>query len=369
MVFKKGKKKSCGGELLTIKIMAMQYLKTYNKHDVLSLTRLRRFETKIGERVKLINESLPLEDALAACPAKFIIVGVPEDIGVKANMGIGGTDSVWIPFLQSFLNVQSNDFFPGDDVLLLGHLDFTELAALIESNAQSNEERVEAYRHAVNAIDDAVEHIVKLITQNKKIPIIIGGGHNNAYGCIKGAAKGLFKAGVIQLAQINAINLDAHSDYRPIEGRHSGNGFRYADEDGYLEKYCVIGLHENYLPQNVWVDIVNDPFLDVITYEDIFLHEKRSFIQAVAHAAGFTSDTHCGIELDLDSIEHTLSSAATPVGVKPLHARQYVSFAAADCKVAYLHICEGATHLDDGKKDETTGKLVSYLVSDFIKAV
>jgi formiminoglutamase len=179
----------------------------------------------------------------------------------------------------------------------------------------------------------------------------------------------LFKAGVIPLAQINAINLDAHSDYRPIEGRHSGNGFRYADEDGYLEKYCVIGIHENYLPQNVWVDIVNDPFLDVITYEDIFLHEKRNFIQAVAHAAGFTSDTYCGIELDLDSIEHTLSSAASPVGVKPLHARQYISFAAADCKVAYLHICEGAVHLDDGNKDEATGKLVSYLVSDFIKAV
>ncbi len=347
----------------------MQHLKIYNKHDVLSLTRLRRFETKIGERVCLVSDANHLEASLERSSAKFVIVGVPEDIGVKANMGIGGADSVWIPFLQAFLNVQSNDFFTGDDVMLLGHLDFTELAALIENNAQTQEERVEAYRHAVNTVDDAVEHIVKIITQNKKIPILIGGGHNNAYGCIKGAAKGLFKAGVIPLAQINAVNLDAHSDYRPIEGRHSGNGFRYADEDGYLEKYCVVGLHENYLPQNVWVDIVNDPFLDVITYEDIFLHEKRSFIQAVAHATDFTSDSYCGIELDLDSIEHTLSSAATPVGIRPLHARQYISFAAGDSKVAYLHICEGATHLADGRKDEATGKLTSYLVSDFIKAV
>ncbi|HWB28181.1 MAG TPA: formimidoylglutamase [Chitinophagaceae bacterium] len=347
----------------------MKYLKTYNKHDVLSLTRLRRFETKIGERVQLANENLQFAEAMAAATARFVVVGIPEDVGVKANMGIGGAASTWIPFLQAFLNVQSNDFFTGDDVLLLGHLDFTELAALIENNAQGNEERVEAYRHAVNTIDDAVEYVVKTITEHNKVPIVIGGGHNNAYGCIKGAAKGLFKAGAIPLAQINAVNLDAHSDYRPIEGRHSGNGFRYADEDGYLEKYCVVGLHENYLPQNVWVDIVNDPFLDVITYEDIFLHEKRSFLQAVAHATGFTSDSYCGIELDLDSIQYTLSSAATPVGISPLHARQFVSFAAADCKTAYLHICEGATHLEDGRKDDSTGKLVSYLVTDFIKAV
>ena len=102
------------------------------------------------------------------------------------------------------------------------------------------------------------------------------------------------------MAQINCINLDAHSDYRPLEGRHSGNAFRYAEEDGYLQKYCIVGLHENYLPQNIWMDIVNNPFIDCITFEDIFVHEKRTFMQAVAHATGFTEDTLCGIELDLD---------------------------------------------------------------------
>jgi formiminoglutamase len=44
---------------------------------------------------------------------------------------------------------------------------------------------------------------------------VIGGGHNNSYPLIKGTAKGWHKAGVIPLAQINCINLDAHADYRP----------------------------------------------------------------------------------------------------------------------------------------------------------
>lgn len=347
----------------------MKHLKVYNKQDLLILTRLRRFETKLGECIQVVNNPQDLNKSLTESTARFVMVGVPEDIGVKANLGIGGADTSWIPFLQSFLNIQSNDFLTGDNVLLLGHFDFSDLCLLIEQNAGSFEEKTEAYRHAVYTIDDEVEHVVKLITEHKKIPIVIGGGHNNAYGCIKGAAKGLYKAGIIPLTQINAINLDAHADFRPLEGRHSGNAFRYADEDGYLEKYCVIGLHENYIPQNCWIDIVNDPFIDVITFEDIFLLEKRNFIQAIAHATGFTEDTYCGIELDLDSIQYTLSSASTPIGISPLHARQYVSFTASDSKVAYLHICEGASRSSDGRSDAGVGKLISYLVSDFVKAI
>ncbi len=346
----------------------MQHFKFYNKQDVLYFTKIRRFETKLGELVKIPVSAEKLESVLEQPAIKYVLFGIPEDIGVRANGGIGGTDSCWNSFLSSFLNIQSNDFLGGEEILLLGHFDFGDIKYLIEQNAHGNEERIYAYRHAVITIDEEVEELVKIITAHKKIPIVVGGGHNNAYPLIKGSAKGLHKAGLIELAQINAVNLDAHSDFRPSEGRHSGNGFRYAEEDGYLLKYCVIGIHENYLPQNVWMDIVNNPFIDFITYEDIFIHEKRNFIQAVAHATGFTEDNFTGIELDLDCIEHVLSSAQTPAGISSLHARQYINFTAVDSKPAYMHICEGATQLADGKKEDTTGKLISYLVSDFIKA-
>ena len=345
----------------------MPHLKIYSKQDILSLTKIRRFETKVGERMHVVFDSLQLERSIADSSAKYVLFGIPEDLGAKGNYGIGGTDTLWIPFLQSFLNVQSNDFLDGNEILMLGHFDFGDIQYLIDTTARGDDEKIEAYRHAVNAIDDEVEHLAKIITEAKKIPIVVGGGHNNSYPLIKGTAKGWHKAGVIPLAQINCINLDAHADYRPMEGRHSGNAFRYAEEDGYLSKYCVIGLHENYIPQNVWIDIVNNPFIDCITYEDIFVHDKRTFLQAVAHATGFTEDSLCGIDVDIDCIEHTLRSAMTPVGILPNHARQYVSFAAADSKPAYFYICEGATRLNDGRTDPTSGKLISYLVSDFIK--
>lgn len=345
----------------------MKHFKFYSKEDILSVTKIRRFETKLGERIRNIKAEDGWLESIKQSPAKYVVLGIPEDIGIKANYGLGGADTSWLPFLHNFLNIQSNDFLPGDNILLLGHFDFGDIKYLVETNAFGQEELIQAYRHAVNLIDDEVEHMIKCISSFNKIPVVIGGGHNNAYPIIKGVAKGLHKAEMLPLAQVNAINLDAHADFRTTEGRHSGNAFRYASEDGYLSKYCLLGLHENYVAQNILMDIHNDPFIDYITYEEIFLHERKSFIQAVAHATSFTEDTFTGIELDLDCIENVLCSAATPAGIQPLHARQFVTFVAQDAKVAYLHICEGATQLSDGRKNETTGKLISYLVSDFIK--
>lgn len=347
--------------------MNLPHFKQYIKQDILAQTRLRKFETKLGERVATVPASTELSEAIKGNDLTYVLFGIAEDIGVKANYGVGGTNTAWPGFLQSFLNVQSSDFFTGENVIVIGYFDFSDLETVIESNANNQEEKIEAYRHAVNTIDDEVERLVKLIVSEGKIPIIIGGGHNNAYPLIKGAAKGLHQSGKLPLPQINCINLDAHTDYRPVEGRHSGNGFRYAEEDGFLQKYCVIGVHENYLPQNVWMDVVNNPFIDMITYEDIFIHEKRTFRQAVSHAIQFTDDNYAGIELDLDSIENTLCSAPTPCGMQSIHARQYLNLCAAHVNTAYLHICEGASKTTKGETNELTGKLISYLISDFIK--
>jgi formiminoglutamase len=347
--------------------MNLAHFKAYNKQDVLSLTKLRRFETKLGERVQILSDPANVVETIKGLPVKYVVFGIPEDIGVQANYGVPGTSTSWLPFLQSFLNIQSNDFLTGEEIAVIGHFDFGDIQYLIDKNAHGREEKVEAYRHAVGAIDEEVEGLAKTIVAAGKIPIAIGGGHNNSYPLIKGTAKGLQQAQAIPIPQINCINLDAHTDFRPAEGRHSGNGFRYAEEDGFLQKYCVVGVHENYLQQNVWLDIVNNPFLDFISYEDIFIHEKRNFIQAVAHAIDFTDDNYTGIELDLDCIENVLSSACSPSGIQPRHARQYINLCAAQAKPCYLHICEGAAKLSDGATNELTGKLISYLVSDFVK--
>lgn len=347
----------------------MKHFRFYTKSDILSLTRVRKFETRAGERIACVQPGTEWSESIVSSPARFVLIGIPEDIGVKGNFGVGGADTCWHPFLNAFLNIQNNDFFNSEDVLLLGHFDFGDMKFLIENSAYNQDEMIDAYRHAVNAIDEEVENIVKVVSAAGKIPLLIGGGHNNAYPIIKGVSKGLYKLGKIPLAQINCINLDAHTDYKFPEGRHSGNAFRYAEQDGYLGKYCAVGVHENYIQQNVWLDVIENPFVQIISYEDIFIREKLNFFQAVSHAIGFTEDSVTGIELDVDSIQDAVSSAVTPSGVSVLEARRFLHFAATDAKVAYLHICEGACQLSSGVKGPNTGKLISYLVTDFIKAM
>jgi formiminoglutamase len=185
---------------------------------------------------------------------------------------------------------------------------------------------------------------------------------------IKGSAKALHKQGKINKPQINAVNVDAHADFRIMEGRHSGNGFRYAMEEGYLGKYAIVGLHENYNPQSMMDDLYSNINIQYSLFEDIFMHERLNFMQSLAQAFSFTDDQFTVVELDLDCVEGILSSAMTPSGISAMHARQYLNFAGANQQIAAVHICEGAERLQNGLESGHTGKLIAYLVSDFIKS-
>src|SRR5690606_26067242 len=105
--------------------------KQYDKKDILRLTHTRVFETKLGEMVHAKMNEEKVEAMIQNSSARYVIFGIAEDIGVKANLGKGGADSAWFPFLDSFLNIQSNDFLSGGEVLIAGHFDFTKEQNLI----------------------------------------------------------------------------------------------------------------------------------------------------------------------------------------------------------------------------------------------
>ena len=51
----------------------MHHFKFYNKQDILSVTKIRRFETKLGERVQVIANPSTIEASLQASPANYHI--------------------------------------------------------------------------------------------------------------------------------------------------------------------------------------------------------------------------------------------------------------------------------------------------------
>jgi len=314
---------------------------------------VRPGEVKLGERVQLPAGD-ELEAILKNTFAKFVVLGIPEDIGVRANGGVGGAHTAWKPSLKALLNIQSTEVLSGKNILLLGSFDFEVWMK------ESETADLAGLREMVGRIDEAVYPVIRAIIAAGKIPIVIGGGHNNAYPLLKGAALATGDA-------VNCINLDAHSDYRVMEGRHSGNGFRYAKAEGHLARYAIVALHRNYNSNAVLSDLSGDADIHHTFYEDIFLWEEQSFKEAIAAATMHTRGVPTGIELDLDCIERTLSSAATPSGITVLQARQYLVQCAGAVQPAYLHLTEGAVELRDGRKEGSTAKLIAYLISDFIR--
>ncbi len=314
----------------------MQTLKIYQQADLNVIIKTRVGETKLGEKINLNWQDNEV---------KFVLLGIAEDIGVQVNRGIGGTHTAWNSFLHAFLNIQSTKVLSGNEIGIYGCLSFDDL----KPNSES-----------VEIIDNEVVKAILEIINFGKTPVIIGGGHNNAYPIIKGVS-------IAKKQAINTINLDAHSDFRTKEGRHSGNGFRYAFDEGFLQKYSIIGLHENYNSQAIIDEISQNPYIQFSFWEDIFLLEKMTFKEAILQAIDFTKNAPTGIELDLDCVENILTSAMTPCGISATQARQYIYQTASLADVAYLHICEGATQLSTGQTDFSTGKLISYLVSDFMK--
>jgi formiminoglutamase len=333
----------------------MEKLKRYTEDYILGLTKNRTSEIKLGEKVQTISNL----NSLALSDCKFVLIGLPEDVGVKANFGKTGTRTAWNAALKSILNIQSTIKFRGDELAVLGHIDFDEELKDAASLDPDKATDLKKLRDLVSIIDDKVEPVIRMIFAAGKIPIVVGGGHNNCYPIIKAFSSSFNKT-------VNVINLDAHTDFRPMEGRHSGNGFRYAFQNGFLDKYAMIGLQENYNSQSVLDKLKSQPeHFQTVFYED-FIRENTSHSRAFQGALNFT-DGLCGLEIDMDSIAGVLSSAVSPDGFSLLQVRDMIAQTRIR-QLFYLHIAEGAAKMDNGRESDQTGKMISYLISDFIKA-
>jgi len=340
----------------------MDKLIPFTINDLAKVTNHRSGEIKFGEKMIIVPKGIDKIDFLKESEAKYVLLGIPEDIGVRANYGRPGTASAWESAIASIANIQHNRFCKGSQIIVLGQINVAEQMRDVENLDFNDIDDRSKLSQLVEKIDKEVSHIVFNIIKAGKTPIIIGGGHNNAYGNIKGSALAKGKP-------INAINFDAHSDFRILEGRHSGNGFSYAYEEGFLKKYFIFGLHENYTSKSV-LDIIKklEDRVRYNTYDSVNIRKEKEFNSEMASALEFIKNDSFGIEIDLDAIPNIASSAMTISGFSIEELRQFVSYFGQHRNAAYLHICEGAPDLDQSPNNHLIGKLIGYLITDFIKA-
>lgn len=326
----------------------MHHLKLYSEKHIFKLIASRAGETKLGQKLQFVDSLGALEKS----DAQFVIFGIPEDIGVRANLGNAGTANTWRDFLKAFLNVQENNYNSGEKILLLGEINTADVMQKAGNIDVSDPNYLQKLGDLVEQLDAMVSEVVKKVILAGKFPIIIGGGHNNAFGNIKGAAEASGKA-------INVLNIDAHTDLRRLEHRHSGNGFSYAFKNGFLENYFIFGLHRNYTPQYILDEMNASEAIEYRLLEELPKQERtKEFRQAL----DFIKGEKFGIELDCDAIANFPSSAVSPVGFSLDEVRAFLKIAAKEKNCCYLHICEAMPAAHD-----STGKALSYLITHFLQ--
>ncbi|MGJ8549417.1 formimidoylglutamase [Winogradskyella wichelsiae] len=335
----------------------MHHFNLFTEKERQHLLKKRKGETKFGEHIQVLPNLTKIYDDIAHLDVDYVVFGIKEDIGVIANHGNSGTYGAWDATIKILLNIQSNTFTEAKRVLVLGHLEYAEeRKALLELNLSKKKE-ISKVRNFVEIIDRDVTHIITSVRKAGKIPIIIGGGHNNAYGNIKGTA-------LANNQRINVINFDAHSDFRADEGRHSGNGFSHAYAEGFLKNYFIFGLHENYTSDTLLNTLKKVKAIKYNTYEAIEVRNELKYTSELKAASDHINDRPFGIEVDCDAIKNITSSAMTPSGFSVKKARQFVHYFGAHENAAYLHICEATP---TPNTETQIGKLISYLITDFIR--
>lgn len=139
--------------------------------------------------------------------------------------------------------------------------------------------------------------------------VVVGGGNNNSLPILRAlrAARPGRSVGV--------VNCDPHADFRRTgDGRHSGNPFSFANEEGILDRYCVLGLQEqaNNEDSLVRLDACGFPHFSFEAGEAV--RGEAAFSEQVAAAVEYAGAADlAGCELDMDVIENMPTSAQSPV--------------------------------------------------------
>lgn len=304
----------------------MDAVTLFTRQQLGSLISSRTGETKLGSRFAVLESFDPESLRQAKVNgARYALLGVSEDIGPRANLGQGGSGHSFTPAIKAFANLQSNRFFDGNQCLLVGHISLPR--------AHTRDE-LDTLRCAVAQLDLVVTQAVAMLFAAGLEPVVIGGGHNNAYGLLRAASEFHGKG-------VAAVNLDPHCDFRPLEGRHSGNGFSYAADQGYLAQYHILGLHEQ---KNSEASLTQ---LEAFggswhSFQDIWVRRRTTLAQALGDIIRANQILPVGLELDLDAISELPSSAITFAGVPLTDACHYVSAMANLCPCCYLHLAEAA---------------------------
>ncbi|WP_138160416.1 formimidoylglutamase [Peptoniphilus catoniae] len=217
---------------------------------------------------------------------------------------------------------------------------------------------------AQDCLGEAVNRILDL----NMFPIVLGGGHETAFGHFKG----LFKHFLKDDESIGIINFDAHFDTRPYEkfGGTSGTMFRQirdlVQENGFDYNYMCIGIQKHSNTKSLF-NFAKENEVKYILAKDIVNRDIPSLFDEIDEFIQSVDYIYITICSDVFSTAFAPGvSAPQALGMDPEKAIVLLKHILSHENVVSFDIAEVSPRFD---KDNTTATLAAVLIFSLVTKI
>ena len=225
---------------------------------------------------------------------------------------------------------------------------------------------VECGNGDMEAAQSILEEKVSQLLAQKVFPILIGGGHDIAYGHYNGISKFIGTNETIGI-----INFDAHFDLRSNEnGNNSGTPFYQIAQDckdnGSIFSYLCLGIRKD-ANDKILFQTANDLGVD---YIENYGFSKEHAKAIVMKLLGFIQKVdYIFVTIDLDGFSSAYApgvSAPSPMGFKPKIVLETLEIIIKSKKLISMDIAEMNPTYDI---DDQTAKLAASLIHHVMHSI
>lgn len=312
--------------------MSELFSRTTRPNPDLFFTRNDRNDPRLGEVVK--------RDEADYAAAEIVILGCPQDEGVRRNNGRPGAELAPQAIREQFykltpFNIRKKIFDLGD----------TKIGPTLEETHET---------HAA---------VVEQVLRDGKRLIVLGGGNDVSY------PDGVAMAAVFGPQHWIGINVDSHLDVRIADQRNSGTPYRQLLEEGHLipGQFFEVG-YQTHFCSPVYYEYIRQLGVQRISLEllrsrsqsDVELKEmiKNKFVHQSS-----ALNTFFGFDLDVvRASDAPGTSAPSPLGLRAGEFIQLVKYAASLANTRVVEFSEVNPKFD---VDNRTSKLVAIAMHRF----
>ncbi|MDE3742625.1 formimidoylglutamase [Maribacter polysaccharolyticus] len=298
----------------------------------------KNWSGRISGQQLYMHEKITCSAIEKVTPNSIALLGYACDEGVKRNQGrigaIAGPDAI-----RAQLGKMPNHLAPERKTFDCG--------------------TIECKDGDIEAAHNSLSLKVSQLLKQKAIPIVLGGGHDMAYGHYKGLLAHVGKGKTIGI-----VNFDAHFDLRNCEdGPNSGTPFYQIAQDCQDEdmpfEYLCLGIRPDSNDRILFEKAI-DLNVDFLRNSQFSFHNLKTVTKTIDKFISKVDYIYTTIDLDGFSSAYAPGvSAASPMGFSPDIVMHCLSILIRSKKLLSLDIAEMNPTYDI---DHQTAKLAASLV-------